>query len=371
MENIKALGNEKGRFFLFFLTFCVDRIPCNRSKELADRYGVRDLLSPIFNFQLDTMGVQNGDETFLTKEQAIVANKKKFSDPAATTTKEEHIQHAHGALSPALGDDPSSPPARKKFKTHEESITLSSSIISASQPYQTPPYLPLPRQSTSSSSSTTMVTEDNTNNNERHRSVLMSIFLSDKPDQIPDLLKNNHSNINLDMVIDEQGNTALHWATALARTKTVEFLVGRGANIACTTYSGETPLMRGVMVTNSYDNHSFVTVYRLLKESLPLLDNKKRSVLHHCALTAGIQGRANAAIHYMKVLANEEEAKVILDAQDSLGDTALAIAVRLDCQPLVDILKEAGAKEHTQNHIGLHVGDYQRNEVKRTKAINY
>jgi regulatory protein SWI6 len=332
------------------------RIPCDRSKELAERYGVRDLLAPIFNFQLDSMGVQNGDEAFLTKEQAIVANKKKLSD----LTKDRK-QYPHYPL----GDDSLS--ARKKHNTNEESMALSNSGMS-SQPYQSPSFPPLPNQSTSSSSSTAINTEDNINSTERHRSVLMSIFLSDKPDQIPELLKNNHSSINLDMVIDEQGNTALHWATALARSKTVEFLVGHGANIACINYSGETPLMRGVMVTNNYDNQSFVTVFGLLKESLTLLDNKKRSVLHHCALTAGIQGRTNAAIHYMQVLMKEEETRGLLDTQDSLGDTALTIAIRLDCQALVDILKEAGAKEDTQNHIGLQVADYQQSEVRKTES---
>lgn len=325
------------------------RIPCSRSKELADRYGVSDLLAPIFNFKLDTMGIENGEEPFLTKEQAIVANKKKNEQQLAF---------------PSPSVDSSCLPARKKFKAHGENIPHTSSLSSSSS-YHPPAYPPSQIQGTSST--TTMNAEDNSGNAESHRSVLMSIFLSDSPDQIPDLLKNNHCNINLDMVIDEQGNTALHWAASLARTKTVEFLVSHGANIACTNYSGETPLIRSVMVTNNFDNHSFATVLGLLKESFPLLDNKKRSVLHHCALTSGIQGRRNAAIHYMQELAKEEETKQILDGQDSLGDTPLAIAVRLDCQPLVDILKGLGAKEYAQNHIGLQVADYQH-DVKMNIA---
>ncbi|KAG1058514.1 hypothetical protein G6F42_028644 [Rhizopus arrhizus] len=104
------------------------------------------------------------------------------------------------------------------------------------------------------------------------------------------------------MVIDELGNTALHWATALARTNTVQLLVNKGANIACTSYTGETALMRGVMVTNNFDNTSFPQVFDLLKESMAIVDNKKRSVLHHAALTAGIHGRTNAAVYYMKIL---------------------------------------------------------------------
>lgn len=206
--------------------------------------------------------------------------------------------------------------------------------------------------------------------NERNRSVLMSIFLSDKPDQIPDLLKTQQgkNGFNIDMVIDEQGNTALHWATALARTNTVQLLVNKGANIACTSYTGETALMRGVMVTNNFDNTSFPQVFELLKENMTSVDNKKRSVLHHAALTAGIHGRTNAAVYYMKILVDyikatdNDELRLLLDAQDSLGDTALNIAARLDCQALVDILSNAGAANTAHNQVGLNSQDYA--EVK-------
>ncbi|KAI8645363.1 hypothetical protein BD408DRAFT_382237 [Parasitella parasitica] len=337
-------------------------IPCEKSKELALKYGVYDQLAPLLDFDLTANGSHNGEETYLTKEQALVARKK--------ITAENTSQPR--ALSPGTTDETQAP--RKKAKTASAAITLanaspSSTSLNPLSPITTSSALNMHTLKTEDFSQSRQTTEEAVAN-ERNRSVLMSIFLSDKPDQIPDLLKNQHgkSGFNIDMVIDEQGNTALHWATALARTNTVQLLVNKGANIACTSYIGETALMRGVMVTNNFDNISFPQVFDLLKESMAIVDNKKRSVLHHAALTAGIHGRTNAAVYYMKILVDymkatdNEELRSLLDAQDSLGDTALNIAARLDCQTLVEILSDAGAVNTAQNQGGLNSQDYA--EVK-------
>ncbi|KAL0145733.1 apses-type HTH transcription regulator [Mucor lusitanicus] len=330
-------------------------IPCDKSKELAIKYGVYEQLSPLIDFDLATTGTENGEEAYLTKEQALVARKN--------ITANSNVHDA----SALANEDASAPRKRAKTTASAPAPALSPAAHASTSIPHMPSIkaeeLPQPRQTTEEAINEAVA-------NERNRSVLMSIFLSDKPDQIPDLLKNQHgkSGFNIDMVIDEQGNTALHWATALARTNTVQLLVNKGANIACTSYTGETALMRGVMVTNNFDNTSFPQVFDLLKESMAIVDNKKRSVLHHAALTAGIHGRTNAAVYYMKILvdyikaSDNEELRSLLDAQDSLGDTALNIAARLDCQALVDILSNAGAANTAQNQVGLNSQDYA--EVK-------
>ncbi|GAN08259.1 apses-domain-containing protein [Mucor ambiguus] len=325
-------------------------IPCDKSKELAIKYGVYEQLSPLIDFDLAATNAENGEDAYLTKEQALVARKN--------ITAHSNAQ-PHDA-STLASEDAHAP--RKRTKTAAASTAHTNTPTSHMPSIKAEERAP-PRQTTEEAINEAVA-------NERNRSVLMSIFLSDKPDQIPDLLKNQHgkSGFNIDMVIDEQGNTALHWATALARTNTVQLLVNKGANIACTSYTGETALMRGVMVTNNFDNTSFPQVFDLLKESMTIVDNKKRSVLHHAALTAGIHGRTNAAVYYMRILidyikaSDNEELRSLLDAQDSLGDTALNIAARLDCQALVDILSHAGAANTAQNQVGLNSQDYA--EVK-------
>lgn len=304
----------------------------------------------MFNFELDALGTEDGeDSSLLTKEQAIAERRK---------LNTESLQHTH--------PQPKAPQKYKQKAQHNLKLHALSPIG--------PTELSQPRKKAK-----LVAPEDNNENaaaDERDRSILMSIFLSDKPEHIPDLLKNTQgkSGFNIDMVIDEQGHTALHWATALARAKTVELLVSRGANIACTSYTGETPLMRGVMVTNSYENNSFEKTFELLKESIAIVDNKKRSVLHHAALTAGIQGRTNAAVYYMKILLkaipkDNDEIESIINAQDSLGDTALNIAARLHCQPLVDILLKAGATQSAENNNGLQMRDYNDGVKKKWLGV--
>lgn len=205
--------------------------------------------------------------------------------------------------------------------------------------------------------------------NEQSKNVLMSIYLSDNPEQAFELLSASQGeNLNLDMVIDEQGNTALHWATSLARKNTLNLLVSKGANVRCKNYAGETPLMKAVMVTNSFENDCFPSILDLLKESIPIVDNKQRSVLHYTAITAGIQGRLPASIYYMKTLLQHiqqhVDMKSLVNSQDSSGDTCLNIAARLDCQPLVDILLEAGALPTTNNNNGLQMNDYNVSNIQ-------
>lgn len=317
-----------------------NRIPFDKSKELAERYGVLGDLSPLFNFELDALGTEDGDDSsLLTKEQAIAERRKLNTETSQQTHPQQKTQQKY----------------KPKTQQHNQKLHALSPIGTA--------------ESSQSRKKVKLAAAEEIGEDaaahERDRSILMSIFLSDKPEHIPDLLKNTQgkSSFNIDMVIDEQGHTALHWATALARAKTVELLVSRGANIACTSYTGETPLMRGVMVTNSFENNSFAKTFDLLKESIAILDNKKRSVFHHAALTAGIQGRTNAAVYYMKILVNaiskeDVDTESIINAQDSLGDTALNIAARLNCQPLVDILLKAGATQSAENNNGLQMRDY-------------
>ena len=62
---------------------------------------------------------------------------------------------------------------------------------------------------------------------ERHRATLMAMFLSDSPMTIPDILVSPHPPLDLDVniVIDDQGHTALHWAAALARVDILRLLI--------------------------------------------------------------------------------------------------------------------------------------------------
>lgn len=185
---------------------------------------------------------------------------------------------------------------------------------------------------------------------EHHRSLLMNIFLSDDPDDTPTLFSSAilTKDINIDLVIDEQGHTALHWAAALGRKRIVELLIKNGANVCRVNYEGETPLMRAAMIACCYENKCFSEMVEKMSDSISVMDNKGRTVLHHIALTAAVDGYTDAAIYYMKRFVKSVPRKSILKNIINIKDTeyyesALAIALRIECQDIVDILIKHGA----------------------------
>jgi ankyrin repeat protein len=192
----------------------------------------------------------------------------------------------------------------------------------------------------------------------------MAIFLNDDPSHIPDLLISDDApqDFNTELVIDDQGHTALHWAAALARDKVVELLIERGANILRTNYAGETALMRACMVVNNYEQRSFDRILELLQKSVLVGDSNDRTFLHHIALTSLIEGREEAAAYYLrctlKLLHERKHLHGLLDIQDANGDTALNIAARGDSKILVERLIDAGASNQVSNHNGIKPEDY-------------
>lgn len=206
-------------------------------------------------------------------------------------------------------------------------------------------------------------------------------------------------NFSLDVPIDPTGHTALHWAACLGQIILVRDLIRYGANPLRASYEGESALVRSVLVTNNYDTKNFSKLLDLLYPNLILVDKKKRSVLHHIALTAGIKDRAVASKYYLECLidwvktkgtSNPEEeeeegsrgkepdstesseakkqgegklsydnfVKNIVNLQDNNGDTALNIAARVGNRSIVELLLDFGASPFIPNRAGLRPIDF-------------
>jgi regulatory protein SWI6 len=185
---------------------------------------------------------------------------------------------------------------------------------------------------------------------EHHRNLLMNIFLSDNPDDTPSALASTllTNDVNIDLVIDEQGHTALHWAAALGRTKIVDLLISNGANVCSVNFEGETPLMRAAMITCCFENKCFAHMVEMMSDAITVFDKRGRTILHHIALTADVGGYEDAAIYYMKRLFKTAPKKIVLknmmNIQDRVyGETALAIALRAGCLEIGDFLTKQGA----------------------------
>ncbi|EPQ27049.1 uncharacterized protein PFL1_05333 [Pseudozyma flocculosa PF-1] len=177
----------------------------------------------------------------------------------------------------------------------------------------------------------------------------------------------------LDLVTDDHGHTALHWASALCRLHLVRILTARpvtegGANVHAGNHAGETALHRSVLVTNSYDASSFPALLQLLAVSLNTRDFKKRTVLHHIALVAGLKGRAASARYYMACVleflatagskGGASGYAGLVDAQDEDGETALGIVARLGNASMVRMLLDVGARKDLPNALGIRPADW-------------
>ncbi|RUP44230.1 hypothetical protein BC936DRAFT_149740 [Jimgerdemannia flammicorona] len=350
-------------------------IPFEKGKELAERYQVEPYLRPLMEYDPHAAARSGGVDRTPTKEQAMAAQRKQQQQhPPGTTTSSPLNSTMHGAMSmmastaastspmtsssPLRGYNQSQEPPRKKMKA---SSPFSSSVNGYA-------YSP-PDNSMAHIGEASNATEGS---GERHRAVLMAIFLNEDPNHIPDLLTNPNSPADLDieLVIDDQGHTALHWAAALARINILQLLVNKGANVRKTNFTGETALMRAVLVTNNYDNESFPQLLEIIADSIQICDRKNRTVFHHIALTAGIKGRAPASRYYMECLLEfiarhrGGDFASIVDVQDNNGDTALNIAARVGNKSIVDQLLDVGANRYIENKVGLKPEDFGIEDVK-------
>ncbi|KAJ6257049.1 Ankyrin-3 [Drechslerella dactyloides] len=177
----------------------------------------------------------------------------------------------------------------------------------------------------------------------------------------------------LELPIDKMGHTAMHWAAALANIPLIKTLVGKGASVLRVNFAGETPLIRGCLVTNNLENSTFPALLDLLHPGISVVDDSGRSVLHHIALMSGIKGRSQASRYYLESLlefvvkygaANSSNPNSkginlgrfmseIVNAQDKSGDTALNIAARIGNKSIVSQLLEVGADPSIPNRAGL------------------
>ena len=211
-----------------------------------------------------------------------------------------------------------------------------------------------------------------TKNYNLSKDLMINLFLESDTPNAPSpksLMEARSTEIEMDVIIDEYSHTALHWASALARISTVEILIRKGANPRRVNNSGDTPLIRAVLVTNNHDQQSFSRLLESLHPAIPIADNNGRTILHHIAITAGVKGRSAAARYYLESLLEfiaRGKGSVsltyfrnhVLDAQDQGGDTALNIAARVGNKSLVDQLQELGANAYSPNKLGLRAIDF-------------
>ncbi|KAM4063991.1 ankyrin repeats (many copies) domain-containing protein [Hirsutella rhossiliensis] len=208
---------------------------------------------------------------------------------------------------------------------------------------------------------------------ETKRSMLMGLFMDSTASDVSkhDMLR-TLAPAELDMPIDPQSHTALHWAATLARMPLLRALIAAGASPYRVNASGETALMRACLVTNSMDHGSFPDLLEVLGGTIEARDHKGRTVLHHIAVTSAVKGRNAASRYYLESLLEwvvRSQSAIpkmgiarfmseIVNAQDGSGDTALNIAARIGNRSIISQLLEVGADPNIANRVGLRPVDF-------------
>lgn len=167
------------------------------------------------------------------------------------------------------------------------------------------------------------------------------------------------ANGNINRPIDEKGHTALHWAAAMGDVEAVKDLLRRGASIDVQSKSGETPLMRAVWFTNSFDRQNMDRLAGLLIRTVNMQEWYGSTVFHRIAVTTQKKSKYQCARYYMDCLLNRmaevlapDNIEQILNSTDQNGDTAITIAARNGARKCVRSLIGRNAAVDIPNSAG-------------------
>ena len=227
-------------------------------------------------------------------------------------------------------------------------------------------------------------------------SLLQTLFFERDADLHRRRVLGRMSGAELDWPIDEHCHTALHWAATLAQLGLVDTLVEAGASIFRVNGNGETALMRACLTTNNADDDTFHALLDVFGPTIVMRDARRRTVLHHIALSSGIPGREASTKYYLEALlgyvirqpasrdvsfhaAGQDRPAAagvrptslgrfiaeIVNAEDDQGDTALNVAARAGSRNIVEQLLEIGADANLPNRIGLRPSEFGVGEQKR------
>ncbi|EPQ56335.1 apses-domain-containing protein, partial [Gloeophyllum trabeum ATCC 11539] len=204
---------------------------------------------------------------------------------------------------------------------------------------------------------------------DRRIAIIASICQADDPlpviEGLHDIAPDDPAlSFDADLVLDDQGHTALHLAASMARLHTVAALLQAGADVHRGNYNGETPLVRACLATHCADAQCFPALVEALHASIHTLDTARKSVLHHIVALAGVKGRTMVARYYLDqifywIVQHENgDFRSIVDLQDEHGDTALNIAARVGNRSLVRTFLDVRANRILPNKLGLRPGDF-------------
>ncbi|EDR13978.1 uncharacterized protein LACBIDRAFT_166037, partial [Laccaria bicolor S238N-H82] len=377
-------------------------IPLDRGRDIALQYGVAPLLSPLFDFTPST----NSLGTMPIIQPTGTASPRPLSASSSFSSIGTSGNYVPAALPSTLAPPPIMPGSALRLLNQGRAqglFTPSTSIHAPGRPSDRTPL----DSSRPPSTGPQPTGEDNPSPAKRARTerpphevsqqsswqprnqgqpfsyqgtsrpstaIIAAICQRDDPMPVLDLIREISTEpihkqpspppLEVDVILDDQGHSALHLAASLGRQQIVDALIVNGADIHRGNHLGETPLVRACLATHSADQQTFHTLVIALHASIRTLDTSRKSVIHHIVSLAGVKGRAVAARYYLDQIfywvAQHQggDFRTLVDLQDEHGDTALNIAARVGNRSLVRTLLDVGANRVLPNKLGLRPGDF-------------
>lgn len=365
---IQILLNKKNSFTVLIITFLKGTwVPFERGKALAILYEVDKVLAPILEF------VKGDESPPLAPKHVTAASARPKKARETQTRTRKRVKH--------YDEDLSDIETEPTISEHDEQ-QQHHSIKRTRGKREKAPTTPKPKAEEIPPMPEKIVDEEDAMSGDSipdfemtekpYAQKLLQYFTSGKSG-ISSLLLHPPRDLDINVIIDDEGHTSLHWAAAMARIKIVKLMIENGADIYRVNYKGQTALMRSVLFTNNFDSKTFDSLLTLLRTTVFNIDKKDQTVFHHIATTAAWRGKIHASRYYMecliaKLITNRSELISILNVQDANGDTALTIAARSGNKRLVKMLIEAGASTEISNEEGMTSRDYFH-EIEKPSSL--
>lgn len=193
---------------------------------------------------------------------------------------------------------------------------------------------------------------------------LLDYFLLSRNSQ-PAIRPDPPTNFQPDWTIDTDRHTALHWASAMGDIDVIKQLKRFGANLSSLNIRGETPFMRAVNFTNCYEKETFPQVMKELFSTVDARDSAGYTVLHHAiTMKSGRVTSHSCSRYYLDNILNRlmethdaNSVQMLMDAQDSEGNTAVHLAAMRDARKCIRALLGRGASTDIPNNEGVRAED--------------
>lgn len=190
--------------------------------------------------------------------------------------------------------------------------------------------------------------------------------------EMPFFITQPFDDFNVDQPIDNQGNTALHWACSMGDVNMCQILISRGCDIHVLNNKGEEPIVRSVMYANCYTRRTFNKLLDLLSDCLLDIDMNSRTLLHHISMATADKNNLPSSRYYTEILLikiaetvqSNDFFKEFIDKQDINGNTALHILSFNNAQKCIKILLGYNARVDIRNKLNEQVGDYLTDNFK-------